>query len=127
MPEDEYDQVKMVQYLNALSDYQNTVKAIQENFRNEMDLYQVRSDVYKGEMTNYLEELARYNISRVSAVKGGEGIIEGVTEKYGWAWVYKDDPEIYNPWLFKTWFSQGVIMVVYFVIILVLIKRKDVK
>jgi ABC-type multidrug transport system ATPase subunit/pSer/pThr/pTyr-binding forkhead associated (FHA) protein len=127
LPEDKYDQVKMVQYLNALSDYQNNVKAIQENFRNEMDLYQVMADVYKGQMSKYLEELARYNISRVSAVKGAEGIIEIVTEKYGWAWVNKDDPNIFRPWLFRSWFAQLEIVMVYFVMILVLIKRKDVK
>lgn len=126
-PEDKYDQVKMVQYLNALSAYQDNVKAIQDNYRNEMELYRVMGDVYKGEMSKYLEELARYNISRVSAVKGGEGVIEIVTEKYGWAWVNKDDPAIFGPWLFKAWFSQIEIVMVYFAIILFLIKRKDVK
>jgi len=127
LPEDKYDQVKMVQYLNALSSYQDNVKAIQENYRNEMELYQVMGDVYQGEMSKYLEELARYNISRVSAVKGGEGVIEFVTKKYGWTWVNKADPKIFGPWLFTTWFAQVEIVVVYFAIILVLIKRKDVK
>jgi hypothetical protein len=127
LPEDKYDQVQMVQYLNALSDYQNTVKAIQENYKNEMELYQVMGEVYQAEMSTYLEDLTRYNISRVSAVKGGEGVIEMVTKKYGWAWVNKSDPRIFTPWLFDTWFSQVKIMVVYFAIILILIKRKDVK
>ncbi len=127
LPEDKYDQVKMVEYLNALSDYQNNVKAIQENYRNEMELYQVMGDVYQAEMTKYLEELATYNISRVSAVKGAEGVIELFNEKYGWAWVNKDDPKIFFPWLFKTWFAQIEIVMVYLVIILIMIKRKDVK
>lgn len=126
-PEDKYDQVQMVQYLNALSAYQDTAKAIQENYRNEMDLYQVMADVYKSQMSAYLEDLAIYNILRVSAVRGGEGIIDSVTDKYGWAWVDKDTPEIYRPWLFKVWFSQVEIMIAYFGIILFLIKRKDVK
>lgn len=126
-PEDKYDQVQMVQYLNALSAYQDTAKAIQENYRNEMDLYQVMADVYESQMTAYLEDLAIYNISRVSAVRGGEGIIGSVTDKYGWAWVDKDNPDIYRPWLFKVWFSQVEIMVVYFLLILFLIKRKDIK
>jgi ABC-type multidrug transport system ATPase subunit/pSer/pThr/pTyr-binding forkhead associated (FHA) protein len=126
-PEDKYDQVKMVQYLNALSSYQDEVKAIQENYRNEMTLYQVQAEVYKGEMAKYGEDLARYNITRVSAVKGGEGTIEMVNEKYSWAWVDKSAPTKYYPWLFKAWVSQLEIMVVYFVIILYLIKRKDVK
>lgn len=126
-PEDKYDQVKMVQYLNALSSYQDVVKGIQENYRNEMDLYQVMAEVYKSQMSEYLEDLAFYNISRASAVRGGEGTIDSVTEKYGWAWVDKDNPDIYRPWLFQAWFAQVKIMAVYFILILFLIKRKDVK
>ncbi len=126
-PADKYDQVKMVQYLNALSSYQDEVKAIQENYRNEMTLYQVQAEVYKGEMAKYGEDLARYHITRVSAVKGGEGTIESVNEKYDWAWVNKNDPAEYYSWLFKAWFSQLEIVAVYFIIILYLIKRKDVK
>jgi hypothetical protein len=127
LPEDKYDQVKMVEYLNALSDYQNNVKAIQENYKNEMELYKVMGDVYQAEMSKYLEELATYNISRVSAVKGAEGVIELFNEKYGWAWVNKDDPKIFFPWLFRTWFAQIEIVMVYLAIILIMIKRKDVK
>jgi hypothetical protein len=126
-PADKYNQVQMVQYLNALSAYQDNVKAIQGNYRNEMNLYQAMSDVYAGEMSKYQEDIARYNISRVSAVKGGEGIIEIVTEKYGWAWVNKNDPKIFIPWLLKDWLSQIEIVIVYLGIILFLIKRKDVK
>ena len=126
-PEDKYDQVKMVQYLNALSSYQDEVKAIQENYRNEMTLYQVQALVYKSEMAKYGEDLARYNITRVSAVKGAEGTIESVNEKYDWAWVNKNDPKEYYSWLFRAWISQLEIVAVYFFIILFLIKRKDVK
>ena len=126
-PSDKYDQVKMAQYLNALSSYQNQVKDIQDSYRNQMDLYRSMADVYQGEMTKYQEDLAMYNISRVAAVKGAEGVIDGVTQQYGWAWVDKDDPNIYYPWLINTWLAQVIISSVYFAIILYLIKRKDVK
>ena len=68
-PDDNFDQVKMAQYLNALSSYQNQVKDIQDSYKNQMNLYRAQSDVYQGEMTKYQEDLAVYNISRVSAVK----------------------------------------------------------
>ena len=126
-PDDNFDQVQMAQYLNSLSSYQNEVKDIQDGYRNQMELYRSMSDVYQGEMRKYQEDLARYNISRVSAVKGAEGIIGSVTKQYGWAWVNKDDPDIYFPWLFNTWFAQLKIVAVYYVIILFFIKRKDVK
>jgi ABC-type multidrug transport system ATPase subunit/pSer/pThr/pTyr-binding forkhead associated (FHA) protein len=126
-PADKYDQVQMAQYLNSLSSYQNEVKDIQDGYRNQMELYRSMADVYEGQMKKYQEDLARYSISRVSAVKGAEGIIGSVTDKYGWAWVNKDDPSIYFPWLFNTWFAQLKIVAVYFAIILFFIKRKDVK
>ncbi|MCL4561955.1 MAG: FHA domain-containing protein [Chloroflexi bacterium] len=126
-PEDKYDQVKMAQYLNALSDYQAQVDVIQEDYKSAMQVYQAQAEVYKNQMIDYQEALALYNIGRNSAVKGAEGLIESIREQFGWAWVNKNDPNIFYPWLFKEWLSQGAIIGVYFLIILVLIKRKDVK
>ncbi len=126
-PEDKFDQVKMAQYMNALVSYQDQARAIQDNYRNEMDLYQVQADVYSSQMSKYQEQMARFNIARISAVKGAEGIIESVNTMYSWAWVNKSDPGIYVPWLLKTWFAQVEICVVYFLVTLYLIKRKDVK
>ena len=126
-PGDNFDQVQMAQYLNALSSYQNDVRDIQDSYRNQMDLYRSQADVYESQIAKYQEDIARYNIARVSAVKGAEGIMSAVTGQYGWAWVDKDDPAIYYPWLFNSWFAQLRIVAVYFVIILWLIKRKDVK
>jgi hypothetical protein len=92
-----------------------------------MDLYKSQGDVYSSQMAKYQEDIARYNIARVSAVKGAEGIMSAVTEQYGWAWVNKKDPKLYIPWLIETWVAQLVIVAAYFVVILWLIKRKDVK
>ena len=126
-PADKYNQVQLVEYLNSLSAYQDNVKGIQENYRNETNLYQVMADIYKSRMTQYQTDLARYDILRVSAVKGGEGLIDSINQKYSWAWVNKNDPKIYGPWLFQVWSAQIVIVIVYVVLILFLIKRKDVK
>jgi hypothetical protein len=126
-PDDKFDQVKMAQYLNSLSSYQNDVKDIQDSYRNQMELYRSQADVYGSQMAKYQEDIARYNITRVSAVKGAEGIMNAVNAQYSWAWVDKDNSAIYLSWLFNTWLSQIKIIAVYFVIILWLIKRKDVK
>ena len=125
-PKDSYNQVQMAQYLNALVSYQEDVKNIQDNYRNQMDLYKTMADVYQSEMTKYQIDLANYTVARVSAVRVSEGTIQGYTGDLGWTFVNKDNPEIYFPWLFTTWFAQVVIVAVYFVIILVFIKRKDV-
>ena len=92
-----------------------------------MDLYQAMAEVYKGQMTKYMEEAALYNVARVSAVKGAEGVIDSVTDQYGWAWVNKRDASLYFPWLTRAWIAQVEIILVYYLLILFLIKRKDVK
>jgi ABC-type multidrug transport system ATPase subunit/pSer/pThr/pTyr-binding forkhead associated (FHA) protein len=127
LPADQYDQVQMVQYLNALDSYQKDVKRIQDNYRNQMTLYQVQADIYKNKMVKYQEDLAKYEVARISTVNTAEGNIKGVTESYGWAFVNKSDPKIYFPWLFRTWIAQLEIVAVYYIVILILIKRKDVK
>ena len=126
-PEDKYDQVQTAQYLNALVSYQDEVKNIQDDYRNQMDLYKTMADVYKSEMVKYQTDLATYTVARVSAVKGAEGIMTGIENKLGWAFVNKKDSAIYIPWLFGTWIPQLEIVAAYLVIILILIKRKDVK
>ena len=57
-PANNYNQVQMAQYLNALVSYQDDVKNIQDNYQNQMDLYQIMADVYKSQMTKYQEDLA---------------------------------------------------------------------
>jgi hypothetical protein len=126
-PANKFDQVQMAQYINALVSYQDNVKNIQDNYQNQIDLYQVQADVYKSEITKYQEDLAKYDVARISAVNTAEGNIQGTSASYSWAFVNKKDPKIYFPWLFKTWFAQIEIVAVYFVAILFLIKRKDVK
>jgi hypothetical protein len=127
LPADKYNQVQMVQYLNGLDSYQKDVKNIQDNYRNQMTLYQVQADIYKNKMIKYQEDQAKFQVARISAVNTAEGNISGIAVKYGWAFVNKADPKIFFPWLFRTWIAQLEIVAVYFVIILILIKRKDVK
>jgi hypothetical protein len=126
-PQDINNQAQMVEFLNALSAYQENTKAIQENYHNEMYLYQAMADIYAGQMTKYQNDLARYDIQRVSAVKVAEGIIDSMNQLYDWAWVNKNDPKTYGQWLFQVWIAQVVIGTAYLGIILFLIKRKDVK
>jgi ABC-type multidrug transport system ATPase subunit len=126
-PQDINNQVQMVEFLSALSAYQERVQIIQENYRNEISLYKAMSDIYAGQMTKYQNDLARYDIQRVSAVKVAEGTIGSMKQLYDWAWVNKNDPKTYGHWLFQVWIAQVVIGTAYLGIILFLIKRKDVK
>jgi hypothetical protein len=126
-PGDSYDQVAMAQYFNALNDYQDTVRDIQDDYRNQMFLYEAIVEVYQNEMIQYQEDLAHYNIARVAAVKGAESVMDTISDKYGWTWVDKSDSSVYYPWLAQAWLAQVGIVGAYYGIILILIKRKDVK
>jgi hypothetical protein len=76
-------------------------------------------------MVQYQEDFAEWTGARTSATKGAEGLIESVTEEFGWAWVNKEDADIFWPWMIKAWAAQLVIILVYFGGILFLMKRKD--
>ncbi len=124
-PADQNNQVAMVQYLNALQTYQDEASLIQDQYRSAMSLYEAQADLYQAEMEAYATDRMTYEAARNGAVERAEGVIDSVREEFGWAWVDKSNPEVFNRWLWTTWGAQGIISAVYFVIILFLIKRKD--
>ena len=115
----------MVQYLNALQSYQDEVTLIQDQYRSEMSLYEAQAEMYQAQMKDYQQDRLSYESARNSAIASAEGMIKSIKEEFGWAFVNKNDPEIYYPWLVKTWVAQTVLIGVYFLLILILIKRKD--
>jgi ABC-type multidrug transport system ATPase subunit len=119
------NQVQVVQYLNALKKYQEDVTTIQNDYKGQMDIYQATANIYQGKMVQYQEDLAHYTVARVTAVSAGEGLISAIASDSIWSWVDKSDPKIYYPWLFSMWYAQGILMLLYFSIILVLVKLKD--
>jgi hypothetical protein len=125
-PVDKYNQVQVAQYMNALQSYQDEVTRIEDDYKNQMKLFEAEADVYQAEMVKYQEERSKYDIARNSAVKGAEGLIESVTKEFGWAWVDKGNPAQFWPWLIRTWVAQSILIVLYCVVILFLIKKKDV-
>jgi len=124
-PSNQEDQVAVVQYLNDLQAYQDQVNDIQDEYKNQMALYEAQAEVYKAEMEEYQKAVLRYETARNSAVERAEGLIESITEEFGWAWINKEDPEIFNAWLIKAWGSQLILVGAFVIAILFLIKRKD--
>ena len=126
-PADQTDQVEMAKYFSALQTYQDEVTLIQDDYRAQMLLYEAEAEVYQEQMVVYQEDLLTYEAARNSAVQRAEGVIESVTEEFGWAWVDKDDPAEFRAFLVKAWGAQGILIGVYILLILFLIKRKDAK
>jgi hypothetical protein len=124
-PADENDQVEMVKYLNALQAYQDEVAAIQNKFKSDMALYEQQAELYQASMEDYQTQLLKYESARKGAVGSAEGLIDTFKEELGWTFVNINDQELFRPWILKTWAAQLVIIGVYFLLILILFKRKD--
>jgi hypothetical protein len=125
-PDDPSNQIQVVDYLNSLKRYQDVVQGIQQDYRNQVSFYQNMVAEYQVHLIDYQEALAQYTIARAAAVSAGEGLIEGSATQTEWAWVDKSDPSIYYPWLLRTWIAQLILVIGYFSLILILVKRKDV-
>ena len=124
-PADQNNQVEMVQYLNALQAYQDDVAVIQNDYKNQMALYELQAKVYQAKMEQYQEDVLKYEAARNSAVERAEGEIAAVSDKFSWAFVNKSAAAGYRAWLTRVWGSQLIIIGVFIAIILFLIKRKD--
>jgi hypothetical protein len=124
-PADQNDKVAMVQYMNALQSYQDDVKAIQDQFRSEMNLYRSQADLYTAQMKEYQTAKISYETARSKAVSSAEALIKGSVDKIGWAFVNIRDMNTLITWITRTWTAQLIIIGVFFMLILVFIKRKD--
>jgi hypothetical protein len=124
-PADTTDQVALVGYFNALQAYQDDLQIIQDQYRNDMRLYEAQADIYQAEMVDYQKKRLEYETARNAAVEPAEGVIKNVREEFGWAFINKHDPEVFYSWLSSVWAGQAVVIGVYFIIILIMIKRKD--
>ncbi len=125
-PEDQSDQIAMTQYMSTIQTYQDQVALIQEEYKSQMSLYEAEADVYQAEMEAYQETYTEWNVARTGAVGGAEGLIESITDEFGWAWVDKNDSASFWSWMITAWVSQGIIISIFIGFVVILIKRKDV-
>ena len=119
------DNVEMATYLLALKDYQKEVDKIQTAYKNQMQAYQSRADLFKDEATSYQKALSEWKIKRNSAVGEAEGVMKAVYDDFKWTFVDKRDPVAYWGKIIHTWTSQGIIILVLLVLSILLIWRKD--
>jgi hypothetical protein len=105
----------------------NDVQRIQDTYKSQIALFRVESNVYEAEIAKYQKAKAEYEIKRNGAVRGAEGMMQGVTDEFGWAWINKEDSKVFWPWLTRAWGAQLVLVGIYILGILLLIKRKDQK
>jgi hypothetical protein len=124
-PANRSDPAAMNAYLEALKTQQATVQQLQTDYQNKLDAYQKLVDKYQKDVLAYQEKLGKWEIARNGAVGLAEGIIRRFLEHFDWAIVDKHDSTLYTETILKSWAAQGIIIVVFFLLILASMKMKD--
>jgi len=110
-PENQSDNVAMADFFAQLKEYELQV----EEYKRQVEAYQAERVVY---------ETARAEIQ--VAVAPAEGVIRNFHNGVGFMYVNKEDSAAYIGKIVYTWSVQGLIVLILFVAILFLQKRKDV-
>jgi ABC-type multidrug transport system ATPase subunit len=125
-PVDQSDNVAMADFFVQLQAWETQATAIQEDYKKQIEAYQAQSEVYKSEAIAYQEELIKWQIAQASAVTPAEGVVDTFNTGFGWTYVDKENGPAYWGKIIFTWLVQSSIIMVLFVAILFLQKRKDV-
>jgi len=125
-PADQSDNIAMAEFFTALQTWEAQATQIQEDYKRQIEAYQAQSEVYKSEIIAYQTELINWQIAQATAVTPAEAVIDQFYSSFGWIHVNKNDPVAYWAKITKTWLVQFFIIMILFVAILVLQKRKDI-
>jgi hypothetical protein len=125
-PTDQSDSVAMADFFTALKAWEGQASQIQEDYKRQIEAYQAQSEVYKSEVITYQTTLAKWQIAQTSAVTPAEAIVYQFYSNFPWIYVDKGDSVAYWAKLTKTWLVQSSIILILFVAILFLQKRKEV-
>jgi hypothetical protein len=132
-PADDTDIVALSDYQAAIRVWRDEVQQVQDAYRAEIadyevevEIYQAELEAYQAEVVGYQTDLARWEAERLRASGPAEQIIAQSNRDFGWLFVDKDDTGAYWSTIATTWLAQGFIIVLLFVVILILQKRKDV-
>lgn len=124
-PEDQSDSIAMAEFFDDIQAWEKEVQEIQEDYKSQVDAYQVEADLFRAESIAYQETLAEWNIARASAVEPAESIIHQFNQKVGWAFMDKSDPTSYRNQIAETWLAMIIINSVFIAGILILQRFKD--
>jgi hypothetical protein len=125
-PADQSDSVAMADFLNQLKEWEAKANEIQADYKRQIEAYQAQSELYKSELIAYQEAALKRQIAQAAAVTAAEGVIDTFYTGFGWSYVNKEDSIAYWSKILYTWLVQSGIILILFVAILYLQKRKDV-
>ncbi len=113
-------------YLSDLTTYNNQVSAIQDKYKQDVNAWQKQQQDYATQLEAYQKSLTDLEIKRAIAVGSAESTISRMKDQFSWAFVDKKDRAGYFKTLYTNWGAQGVIILVLFVAVVFLQKRRDV-
>jgi len=125
-PLDQSDAVAMAKFFEDLQKWEADATAIQTDYKTQIEAYQAKSEVYKSEIITYQQSYAAWQVGQGSAVSPAEFAVGKYYNDLKWTVVNKNDTGAYLAKLTKDWMVQFFIILILFVAILVLQKRKDV-
>ncbi len=132
-PEDQSDNLAMAKWREETLAWEEQAEGIRNGYRAELE-------AYEGELGRFREEAQTYQACVVAAessqveqrialeasVLPAEELIRQFYPGFGWTFVDKNNTVAYRTMILKTWAAQLVIILILFVLIMFLLKRKDV-
>jgi ABC-type multidrug transport system ATPase subunit/pSer/pThr/pTyr-binding forkhead associated (FHA) protein len=123
-PADTSDAQATAQYIQEMAAYQQETNRLQADYQDQLAAYQARADAFQADAQAYQAALAEWNIKRSTAVSKAESLLGRFHDDFGWAFVNKDDGQVFWPRLLLAWGAQVVTIGILFFVILFAISRK---
>jgi ABC-type multidrug transport system ATPase subunit/predicted metal-binding membrane protein len=125
-PADQSNTVAMADFFTALKAWEAKATVIQNDYKLQVADYQAKAGVFKSESIAYQEALAKWQIARASAITPSEAEVDLFYSGFGWSAADKGNFVAYWTKIISTWLAQSAIILILFLAILYLQKRKDV-
>jgi ABC transport system ATP-binding/permease protein len=124
--DDEMNNVFILQkYLGDSGDYNTRAQEMQDEYKEEIDVWQAKQEDYKDALTDYQVDITDLEVKRATAVGSAESTIRRYKEQYGWTFVDKTDRPAYVQLLITTWIAQIIICIVLFIGTIIMQKRSE--
>jgi ABC-type multidrug transport system ATPase subunit/predicted component of type VI protein secretion system len=128
-PTDESDNVAMAEYFDQLEQFNAQVKAIQADFDNQMTEFREKLAQFETEVAAFQaakiafeQENGAFVAQQTIAISSAENFLKQPVQDFGWMMVKKEQKMAV---VIQTWLSQGLIILIVFVLIIVFMRRKD--
>ena len=130
---DQSDNICMAKWREDVLKWEEESTAIQNAYEAQLELFRGETEQYKADLASYQERAVdsqQGSVERRIAVEGSvlpaEELIRQFYPGFGWTFVDKNNTAAYRNMILKTWASQLVIIFILFVLMMFLLKRKDV-